>query len=325
MKRELCRQVIARVGSTATVLLMGIAAAGCAGSERPVPDNLVVVSIQPQAWLVERVAGETVEVATLLSPGDSPATYQPTDTQISRVLQAAAYFRIGVPFEEGEWFRAIASSRRIRIIDTREGITLRPIETGHSHEHEAESGQAHEHEAESEHSGEAGTDHVHSAGGLDPHIWLSPRLLAIQARTVARALGEIFPEHQETFTANLAALETALDSLDRELAALLAPVRGRTIFLFHPSWGYFADDYGLHQMPIEIEGKEPSDAELTAFQQLARSEGIRVIFIQPQITSHTADILAAALDAEVRLLDPLARDVMLNLRSTAELLAGALR
>jgi zinc transport system substrate-binding protein len=312
-----------RRDGTAAIVTAICLLTGCARSEREPVQDLVAVSIQPQIWLVERIAGELVEVVALLSPGDSPATYQPTDTQISRVLQASVYFRIGVPFEEGEWFRAITSSGRIRIADIREGIELRVMEAGHDHEEDpaAPSPEQPVGGVEPEHEHE----HDHSAGGLDPHIWLSPRLLKIQAANIERVLTELYPGQGDTFRANRIALDAELEALDAELREQLAPVRGRAIFLFHPSWGYFADDYGLHQVPIEIDGKEPSDAELTRFQTTARNEGVRVIFIQPQITSRTAEILAEALGAEVGILDPLARDVAANLRAAAALLAGALR
>ncbi len=309
-------------------LTAGVAAA-CAPSGRRPDGVAVAVSIQPQAWLVERIAGDLIEVVPLLNPGDSPATYQPTDAQISRVLRAAVYFRIGVPFEDGEWFRAVATGRQVRIVDLREGITLRRIEAGYArapageHDHAGESEPGHE-QAAGGHEQAAG-GHEHAAGGPDPHIWLSPRLLHVQAATVERALAELLPEEAAAFSANREALDAELDALDAAIRIRLEPVRGAAVFLFHPSWGYFADDYGLRQIPIEIEGKEPSDSELTAFQELARRERVRVIFVQPQITSRTARILAEALGAEVQVLDPLAREVTENLRTVAETLAGALR
>ncbi len=304
------RGVIGRTARTVALAGLGLAAA-CSGSGREPDRNLVAVSIQPQVWLVERIAGDRVEVVPLLSPGDSPATYHPTDAQITSVMRAAVYFRIGVPFETGEWFRAIESSGRIQIADLREGIEMRSMETGLEPAHATRTGQAHEH----------GPD----ADGHDPHIWLSPRLLKRQAATVERVLAGLYPEQAGIFRANREVLAAELDSLAVAIADRLAPVRGCALFLFHPSWGYFADEFGLRQVPIEIEGKEPSEAELTAFQQLARRERARVIFVQPQISSRTAEIVADALGAELRVLDPLARNVIDNLGAVAAMLAETLR
>ncbi len=275
----------------------------------------VAVSIQPQAWLVEQVGGERVEVISLLSPGDSPATYQPADAQISSVIRAAVYFRIGVPFENGQWFEALMTAGGPEVADLRQGIDLRRM----AHEHEHEPGE----EPEEEPGGESGR--AGEAGAADPHIWLSPRLLRLQATTVAEALSRIDPEHAGEYRANLDRLEETLDALDSYIRQRLDALRGRSFYVFHPAWGYFADEYGLHQEAIEIEGKDPSDHELTRIQTRARQEGIRVIFVQPQIGGKAVEAVARAIGAEVKVLDPLVRDVDANLKRAADAIAEALR
>ncbi len=289
-----------------TVLLLS--AAACGRRVESDPERLsVAVSIPPQAWLVERIGGEHVEVVSILTPGDSPHTYQPTDAQITRLLQTRLFLRIGVAFEEGSWFQAVRSASRPRIVDQRAGVTLLTI-TGHRHE---EGGEAHEHGGEYE--------------GLDPHIWLDPARLKIQARTVAEALVESDPDpaHQADYRTNLTAVLAELDTLDARIRTLLDPLRGQTFLVFHPAWGYFAEAYGLVQAAIEVDGSEPSDAELTAVQRLAREEGIGTIFVQPQITGRAAAAVARVAGARVEILDPLARDVPENLLRAARAIAGA--
>lgn len=271
----------------------------------------VAVSIVPQAWLVNQIGGDHVEVLTMVKPGESPEVYQPTDVQVSRVMSAKAFFCVGMPFEKGRAFRAIQSSGKVRMVDTRQGITLRRA-VPHAH---AE-GDGHEHEEDQEH--EAGGAHA----GDDPHIWSSPRLLAIQARTVAQTLRELDPAHAADYDRNLKALEQKIDETDQKIRAILAPMRGKSFFVFHPAWGYFAEDYDLHQVAIESEGKDPSDRELTELQQLARREKIRVIFVQPQTAGRAAEAVARAIGGRVETLDPLASDVLGNLVHVAEALAG---
>jgi zinc transport system substrate-binding protein len=265
----------------------------------------VVVSIVPQAWLVEEIGGSHVEVMTLVEPDESPATYQPTDAQVSQALKADAYFRIGVPFERTGWLRALQSADSLRVIDTRTGVTLRDIEA-HSHD---DHGHDHAHE------------HSHEHAEPDPHIWLAPALLKVQARTVAETLAEIDPERRAMYETNLAKLIERLDATDATIRTQLEPHEGKAFFVFHPAWGYFADAYGLRQIAIEIGGKSPSDVELTRLQQLARNENVRVIFVQPQISGSGAQAVAAATGATVEVLDPLSANVIENLMHITDRLA----
>ncbi len=285
-------------GLAALALSLGVLGCGAGDAAGP---PAVAVSLAPQAWLVEQIAGSRVRVVQLVAAGESPATYQPSDAQVSRLLGAAVYFRAGVPFENAPWLAAIEASGRVKIIDLRQGIALRSMEEGDGHGR--------------------GDDHGHGAG--DPHVWLSPRLLAVQARTVAAVLAELDPTHREAYEANLARLERTLGELDRRLRQRLAPLAGREMFVFHPSWGYFADEYGLRQVAIELAGKQPSDRELTRLQQRARAAAVPVVFVQPQITGRAAAAVAAAVGARLEVLDPLAPDVAANLERAAELLLAA--
>jgi zinc transport system substrate-binding protein len=261
----------------------------------------VVVSILPQQWLVEQIGGPHVEVTSLARPGDSPATYQPADAQVSEALRADLYFRIGVPFERGGWANALASSETLRIVDVRRDVPLRAIEA-HTHEH-------HDH------------DHAHDHTHDDPHIWLAPELLQIQARTVAQALSEVDPNRSADYEANLDETLARLEATDAAIRERLAAHEGKAFFVFHPAWGYFADAYGLQQIAIEVQGKQPSDRELTKLQQLAREHEAGVIFVQPQIAGAGVQSIAAATGATVETIDPLAIDVLDNLKHVAERLA----
>lgn len=283
-----------------------LAAIGCQPKQEVAPSGriTVAVSLIPQTWLVRKVGGDRVEPVALVAPGESPHTYQPTDAQVSRLMRAVVFFRIGAPFENGPWFQAIQSSGRPKIVDLRQGIVLRDMTEEAPDEHPA-----------------ADPD----ATGKDPHIWLSVRLLEIQAATIAQTLGQLDPSHQAEYQRNLESVQRELDALDQAIAKKLAGMRGKSFFVFHPAWGYFADDYGLRQVAIEVEGKDPTDHELTKLQRAARAAGAQIILVQPEISGRAARAVAAATGARVESADPLSADVPASLLKVADLLAGAVK
>jgi zinc transport system substrate-binding protein len=256
---------------------------------------VVFTSIVPQEYFVERIGGNRVEVQALVKPGSSPATYEPTPRQMAALSEARLYFRIGIPFENALLPNIEETMKGLRIVDTRKGITLRAMKAHHHDESE---------------------DHQHD-GGNDPHIWLNPRLVKLQAQTIAEALIEVDPDGKDVYKKNLAAFLKDLDVLDAKLAEALAPVKGKTFLVFHPAWGYFADAYGLEQEPIEIEGKEPSAKQLARIIEEAKEEGVRVIFVQPQFSQASAEQIAEAIGGAVVPIDPLARDYITNLEAVA--------
>jgi zinc transport system substrate-binding protein len=289
------------------ILLVALIGLGCGGvGPRGTPTRLVVAtSIPPHTWLIEEIGGDRVEVHTVLRPGESPTTHQPSDAQVSRVLSSRVFFRCGVPFESGAWFRALGG--HIEIVDLRDGVAIRTMES-HTHEGVA-----------------VGEGSQPSGAAVDPHIWLSPRRLMVQARLVAATLQRLDPDHARDYAARLAGLIAELEELDAWIKNTLAPYRGRAFVVFHPSWGYFADDYGIRQIAIEIEGKEPSDAELTKLQEETRALAVSVVFVQPQIAGKSARAVAGALGARLETLDPLAPDIVANLRHVTATITESFR
>lgn len=267
----------------------------------------VFVSILPQEYFVERVGGPKVKVQALVKPGASPATYEPTPRQLAELSQAAVFFRIGVPFEDVLLPTIAQTMHRLRIVDTRRGITLRAMKA-----HRSLGGEENAHR-----------DHLTKAG-LDPHIWLSPRLVKVQAQTMADALCKIDPSDCDEYMKNLENFSKELDAVDASLAEALAPVRGRTFLVFHPAWGYFADAYGLNQEPIELEGKEPSAKQLARIIDKAKLENVRVIFVQPQFSQTVVKTIAQSIQGMVVPIDPLARDYLTSLRNIAPMVSETL-
>lgn len=260
---------------------------------------LVFVSIQPQAYFVERIAGERARVEVLVPPGQSPETFEPTPTQMGALAGADVFFRIGVPFEDGMIARITSTVKGLNVIDTRRGVPLREF---------AEHGEAHTHGG-------------HEHGADDPHIWLAPRLVEIQAGTIADELARLDPTHAEEYEANREAFVRELGALHDELAAILP--EGATITVFHPSWGYFCDEFGLTQVAVEVGGKEPAPRQLQQMIEEARARRVSTIFVEPQFATASAQTIAREIGAEVVPIDPLARDWASNLRDVARKIAAA--
>jgi zinc transport system substrate-binding protein len=200
---------------------------------------------------------------------------------------------------------------KLAVVDTRQGIKLQPM-VAHDHDHD--------HGAKPQ-----AKDSSKAPVNLDPHIWTSPPLVKQQAATVRDTLIALRPAEQARFEAGYARYAAELDALDAELRRLLAGKSGRRFMVFHPSWGYLASAYGLEQIPIEIEGKEPSPKALARIIDRAKAEGIRVIFVQPQFSRTAAEQVARAIGGEVVAIDPLAEDFVGNLRQVAQALARGLQ
>ncbi len=246
----------------------------------------VVVSILPQKYFVERIGGSQVAVSVLVGPGQSPETYEPTSKQLATFSTAQLYVRIGMPFETRWLAQWQANNPKLRVLD----------EDGH----------------------------VHEAGQPDPHIWLSPPLVQQMALGIRDALTALDPTHSAAYQQNYTAFVADLVALDAEIRTQLAPLTQRTFLIFHPSWGYFAAQYGLQQVPIEQDGKEPGARSLVTLLEQARALGSKTIFVQAQHSRSQAASLAAALGAELVTIDSLADDYLDNLRRTADQFARRL-
>ena len=274
---------------------------GCAPRARTDAGRLqVTVSVLPQKYLVERIGGDHVAVNVLVGPGDEPHSYEPVAEQLRALTRSAVCFTVGVEFEAAWMDRFLSANRAMEVVDTTAGIDLLPIE-----EH-----------------GHSDADAAHE--GLDPHVWVSPRRAAQMARTIADTLVRLDPAHEDAYRANLAAFLADVEALDAEIRAELAGVEGRKFMVFHPAWGYFAADYGLEQVAIEVGGQEPSAAELAAILTEARASGIRVVFAQPSLSTRSAETIAREIGGRVVAIDPLAEDWLANLRQVAAALAEAL-
>jgi zinc transport system substrate-binding protein len=274
----------------------------------------VFASILPQKYFLEQIGGDRVTVSVMVPPGASPHTYEPKPRQMADIATARIYFALGVSFENVWLQRITATNPKMLVVQTDEGINKIPMDTVYTfHDTDSQKGKNHE------------TGDAHDHTGLDPHIWLSPPLVKIQAHHILAALIQVDPAHKNIYQQNFERFIQEIDQLDRYVRAIFAGKAGLRFMVFHPSWGYFAQTYGLKQIPVEIEGKTPKPAQLKDLINYANALKIKAIFVQPQFSMKSAQIIAQAIGGDVVSADPLSPDWANNLRKHSELLRDALK
>ncbi|MHC9034154.1 metal ABC transporter solute-binding protein, Zn/Mn family [Cobetia marina] len=313
----------------------------------------VAVSVPPIEWMVDQLAGDHVEITTLVKPGNSPHTYDPTPRQVAELSTVPLYLAIGVPFEQVWLPRLEKNNAEMQVVHLEEGLNTRHFGSEDAHHHDHGSGHdehaghdehedhadhaehdehgheghadhdEHGHEDHADHDEHAGHDEHEDLGEADPHLWLDPQRMQTVVERTAKVLEAQLPEHAGEIDANEQRLLKTLNTLDTQIAQALAPYKGRNFLIFHPGFGYFADRYSLAQHAIEVSGREPTPREMATLVTRAKDENIGTIFVSGQFSQTAAKRIASSLDAEVAVLDPLAEDYLENLkRATEALKAG---
>jgi len=276
----------------------------------------VFVSIMPQKYFVQQIGKNLVNIQVMVKPGASPSTYEPKPRQMAAIAKTHIYFSIGVPFENA-WLNKIASSNpNMVVVKTDHGIPKIAMDDYHDHMEDADQHPKNEHGQD---------ENRKDLGILDPHIWLSPPSVMIQARRILAALQEADPVHRSDYEANFKAFISEISELDAELRNIFSAKHGLQFMVFHPAWGYFADTYGLKQIPVEIEGKNPKPAQLKELIKYANHNDINVIFVQPQFSAKSAEVIARGINGQVIFADPLAEEWAVNLHKVARDIKAALR
>jgi zinc transport system substrate-binding protein len=274
----------------------------------------VFVSILPQKYFVEKIGNGLVDVSVMVPAGYNPHIYEPRPNQMVRLSKARIYFAIGITFEDAWLAKFAGINPRMLVVHTEAGIEKIPMQ---SHE-PYETGQ---HDKGKKPGGHEEEEH----GTMDPHVWLSPPEVRIIAKNILRALQETDPANSPIYEKNATRFMEEIDRLDSELRSTFAAKKGMKFMVYHPSWGYFARDYGLAQVPVEIEGKEPKAAQLKEIIEYARKERIKIIFVQPEFSTKSAETIARAIGGQVVFADPLSPNWAENLRALAEKFKAALR
>ena len=268
-----------------SVLFAALAALISCGGGSETPGTIgVAVTILPQAEFVDSVGGEKVEVTVMVPPGADVHVYEPTPGQMLAVSRASMYVKVGSGMEfEMVWMNKLeAANREMLVVDSSRGIRM--FEAGES-------------------------------GGGDPHIWLSPLNAMTMVRNICDGLIEVDPENRVYYERNRDAYLGELDILSKAISNELGRVGKKQFIVLHPAWSYLARDYGLEQIPIEVEGKEPSGKDIVRVTELAREHDIDVVFAEPQFNPQSADVIADEIGGRVVFIDPLARDYIDNMRT----------
>jgi zinc transport system substrate-binding protein len=259
---------------------------------------LLIVSIEPLRFLVDEIVGDDFEVGVLVPAGASPETYEPTPLQMRAAEDARLVFSTGVIDFEHVMLQRLSSPERF--VDLSAGIELISSVDGGAHVD--------------------ADGHGHAHGGVDPHVWVAPRGLARMARTAYERIHELYPD-STSYTANYARLSERLAALDRTVAERIAASPTRSFMIFHPGLTYFARDYGLRQIALEHDGKEPSVKQLAETVGLARAEGVSKILYQSEFPRRVVEVMAAEIGAEPVEIDILGYDIVGNILKITEFIA----
>lgn len=287
---------------------------GCQDSES---DGIkVAVSIVPQAAFVEEIGGDLVDVTTVIPVGFSPASYQPSARQIVDINNAEIYFTIGVAAEDGNIIPELNDLYMVHLEDyvseAYNDIYFDEEDHDHEEDHETTT-EDHDHETTTEDDHD---DHAHF--GRDPHIWLSLKRVKVMVDVIADELSKLDPDNASVYKANANDFKADIDALDADIEAMFANKTMRTFIIYHPSLGYFAEDYNLEMKALEEDGKEPSIAHLQELIDFARDNNIDRIFKQAEIDSDQVTTFKNDINGESIQLFPLAFDYLDNYRSMAE-------
>ncbi|MDD3653522.1 MAG: zinc ABC transporter substrate-binding protein [Desulfotomaculaceae bacterium] len=262
-----------------------------APSDKPV----IAVSIVPQATFVKEVAGDLVNVVTMIPPGMSPANYAPTPQEMGQFSRASLYFTIGVPTETANILpEAAGLNPDIRIISLNNEVA------------------------------KVFPEREIAPGMRDPHIWLSPKRVKVMVNSIARELSAIDPPNKEVYENNAAAYIKKIDKLDQDIFNSLKNLSEKAFIVYHPAFGYFADDYGLQMVSLEEEGKEATAKSLKKAINFAKEENIKVIFYQEEIDSKQSHAFAEEIGGKAEMIAPLAPNYIYNLEKTARVFAEVL-
>ncbi|NCB00744.1 MAG: metal ABC transporter substrate-binding protein [Spirochaetia bacterium] len=268
--------------------------------ENSMKKPVIALSILPQQYAVDRIANGLVETFVLVGEGQSPHSYEPTPRQMALLSSSSAWILSGTDFEVALKSKIEALYPNLPIIDGTKGVTFRVLEE-------------HGHEDEEEH-------HEHETLNYDKHTWLSYEPYKILISHALETLTLNDPTNAGIYKKNATQLIEEIDTLFASLYKELAFLEGSTVFVFHPSFGYFLDEFGIKQEAVETGGKEPTAKNLVALIEKAREEQVKTIFVQAQFPTQAAKNVADAVGAKILPLDPLAYDWITNIKHIASAL-----
>ncbi len=254
----------------------------------------VFVSILPQQYFVQQVGAEYVDVHVMVSPGQNPSTYEPTAQQMAALAKADIYFSIGVPFESVWLDKIKKNNRELIIVECCDSISDLKGHTHHDGEHH------------------------------DPHVWTSPKKVIQIVKLIEKSLIEFDKENSQYYENSSNYFINKLKDLDENIRSKISNLEKRNLIVSHPSWSYFANEYGLTQISIEHNGKEIRARSMVKLIQSAKENNIKAIFVQSQFSDKAAIVIAKELNANIYELDPLALNYLENMKYVTEIIVEGL-
>ena len=275
-------------------------------SNREKEANVLTVTIEPQRYFLEQIVGDKFQVNTLVSPGSSPETYEPSPSAMIKLGNSRAYFKVGFLGYENVWTGKLAENNPdLKIVDCSVGIE--PVYGGHGH-HD------HSHEA---------ADHGHNqTDAADPHVWSSAKNAVLFSQNMLNAVVDLDVENADLYRANFEKLTQKIAETDSALTRLLKDIPTRSFIVYHPALAYLARDYNLTQHSIEFEGKNPSPAQMKELVDLAKAENIKIVFVQQEFDIKNSEVIAREIGATSHTINPLAYEWDEELIRIAQLLAS---
>lgn len=261
----------------------------------PTPNSVptVLVTVPPYAYFVQRIAGDAIRVEVLVPPGANPHIYEPNPKQVQAILGVQIWFRIEEPIEAKILKVLKEQNRELKDISLDQGIELiQDHVCGNHHAHESQ----------------------------DRHIWMSPKLAQLQAKTILDALVTVYPKHTEVFQKGYDNLIFDLQALDLTIRAKLAPFHGDAILVSHPAFGYYCQEFGLEQLSIECEGKDPLPQDIAKILGEAQTKHVRGVLTQAQYNNKGAILIAEKLHLPIYQVDPYSINYIENLNYITDLI-----
>lgn len=287
------------------MLIVLLALTGCSDGELADDDGKITVAagVPPIKGFIDAITQGDMEVVTMIPPGNSPTNYQPSPKELQKFSDAKVYFAMGVPAENSNIIpKAKDLNENIEIVNLAKGVSevypMRNFSEDEDHSHEEDE------------------DHDHE--GEDPHIWLSPKRVIEMIDIIRDKLIEISPENEETYKENAENYKDELSTIDDSIKETLKGVKNQSFIIYHPSFGYFADDYGLNMIAIEESGKEASAKRITEVIDFAKDNDIKFVFYQGEFSSTQAETIAKEIDGEAIKVNPLSEEYIENMKNISE-------
>ncbi|MTI66416.1 MAG: ABC transporter substrate-binding protein [Firmicutes bacterium] len=277
------------------IIMINLAFVGCSNkdiSENTIKNEdkpIIAVSIVPQKTFIKAVAGDLVKVITIIPPGNSPANYKPTPKQMISLSDAKIYFTIGVPTEKANIIPKLKDiNENIKLIALEDKVSkFYPIRYFNKKVKE----------------------------NKDPHIWLSPKRVKVMVKEIKNELINLDPKNKDIYSNNANKYLNELDRLDNEIKKSLSGLKNNDFITYHPSLGYFSDDYGLNMISIEKSGKEATTKRLQQIIDLARKKEIKYIFYQKEFDGEQAKTIASEINGKTIKYNPLSEDYIKNIKN----------